>query len=107
MSLRNLVTVPRYPAVVEGKVNVNLEQAVQTQRRSRDIAVLFIFNLGAKWEWVVNATPRPLYSLERDPVPFVQQVGWTSGPVWMYAENVAPAGIRSADPSPRSKSIPI
>jgi len=23
------------------------------------------FNLGARWEWVVNATPRPLYPRER------------------------------------------
>jgi hypothetical protein len=28
------------------------------------------FNLGARWGWVVNATPRPLYPQER-PVPIV------------------------------------
>jgi len=44
MSLRNLVTVPRYPGVVKVKVNIPLVQAMQNQRRSRDIA-LFIFNL--------------------------------------------------------------
>jgi len=27
------------------------------------IAILF-FNLGARWRWVVSATPRPLYSRE-------------------------------------------
>jgi len=26
--------------------------------------LLFFLNLGAKWEWVVNATPRPLYPYE-------------------------------------------
>ena len=38
---------------------------------------------------VVNTTPRPLYTRERDPVPIVQEVGWTSGLVWMAAENLA------------------
>jgi len=38
--------------------------------------------------WVVNATPQPVYS-EKDPVPIVQEAGWTSGPVWMGAENLA------------------
>jgi hypothetical protein len=26
---------------------------------------------------------------ERDPVPFVQQVGWATGPVWTGEENIA------------------
>ena len=29
------------------------------------------FNLGARWRWVVNATPRLLNSRERNPVPTV------------------------------------
>jgi hypothetical protein len=33
----------------------------------RGIANSF-FNNGATWGWVVNATPRPLYPRERDPV---------------------------------------
>jgi hypothetical protein len=36
--------------------------------------------------WVLNATPRPLYPRERDPVPTVQEAGWTSVPVWTGAE---------------------
>jgi hypothetical protein len=42
------------------KVKVNLLQATKTQRRSRGMDLLFL-NLGARWEWVVNTTPRPLY----------------------------------------------
>ena len=38
------------------------------------------FNLGAGWELVVNATPRPLYTQER--VPLVHEAGWARGPVW-------------------------
>ena len=44
---------------------------------------------------MVNATPRPLYSRERDPVPTVQEAGRAPGPVWTGAENLAPTGIRS------------
>jgi len=32
--------------------------------------------------WVFNATPRPLYLLERDLAPFVQEAGWASRPIW-------------------------
>jgi len=53
-------------------------------------------------ECVVNATLRPLYTLEIDPVPFVQEAGWTPGPVWAGAENLALTGIRSPDPPARS-----
>jgi hypothetical protein len=44
--------------------------------------------------WVVNATPRPLYPRERDPVHFVQEAGWAPGPFWTCAENFASTGIR-------------
>ena len=33
--------------------------------------------------------------LGKDPVPIVQEAGWTPGPVWTGAENLAPTGIRS------------
>jgi len=38
------------------------------------------------------STPSPGYFTprERDPVPLVQQGGWTPGPVWMGAEILAP-----------------
>jgi hypothetical protein len=56
------------------KVNVKVkfaqEEALKIQRRRRGKAVLF-FNFGARWEWVANATPRPLYTRERNPVPIV------------------------------------
>jgi hypothetical protein len=52
------------------KVKVSLEQVMKAQRGSRGIALLF-FNLGARWGWVVNSTPRPLYPRERDRIPIV------------------------------------
>jgi hypothetical protein len=48
-----------------------LQQAVKAQRGSTGIALYCFFNLGARWEWVVSATPRPLYPRERDPVHIV------------------------------------
>jgi hypothetical protein len=85
------------------KVNLKftIEQVTKAQRWSRGIALLF-FNLGARWGWVVNATPRPLYP-GKDPVPIVQEAGWAPGPVWMAAKNLAPTGIRSADRTAHSE----
>ena len=40
-----------------------LEQAMKAERGSGSITLLFL-NLGARWGWVVNATPRSLYPRE-------------------------------------------
>jgi hypothetical protein len=45
--------------------------------------------------------PAALYP-GKDPVPIVQEVGWTPGPVWTGEENLAPTGIRSPDRPARS-----
>jgi hypothetical protein len=37
-----------------------LEQATKVHKGSRSIVLLFLY-LGARWGWVVNATPRPFY----------------------------------------------
>jgi hypothetical protein len=40
------------------------------------------------------STPRPsLFTAENDPVPIVQEAGWTAGPVWTGEENLAPPGF--------------
>jgi hypothetical protein len=54
---------------------------------------------------VVNATPRPLYPWERDPIPIVQEARLDPGPVWTDAENLAPTGIRCPDRPSRSESL--
>ena len=54
---------------------------------------------------VVNATPRPLYPWERDPVAIVQEAVWVPGPLWTAAENLAPNGIRYPDRPSRGKSL--
>jgi len=42
-----------------------------TAQRGVKIYLYCFFTLGARWEWVVNGTPRPLDALGRDPVPVV------------------------------------
>ena len=59
---------------------------MMAQRGNRGTAPLFLY-LGVKSRWVVNATPRPLYPRERDPVHIVQEAGWAPGPVWTGAKN--------------------
>ena len=51
--------------MVKVKVKFTLEQTTKAQR------VYFFFNLRARWVCVDNATPRPLYPQERDPVPIL------------------------------------
>jgi hypothetical protein len=53
-----------YEASVKVKVKFTIEHAMKTQKRSRTLTYSF-FNLGARWGWVVNVTPRPLYPRER------------------------------------------
>ena len=36
-----------------------------------DIYLYSLLNLGARWVWMVSATPRPLYPRERETVPIV------------------------------------
>ena len=40
--------------------------------------------------WGVSVTPRPLFTPGKDPVPIVQEAGWTPGPFWTGAKNLAP-----------------
>ena len=44
------------------------------------------FNLGARFGWLINATPRPLYLRKK-------RSRWAPWPVWASAENLAPTGI--------------
>jgi hypothetical protein len=71
---------------------------------STDIPLVF-HDLGTRWGWVVNVTPRPPLPPGKDPVPIVQEAGWDPGPVWIGAENLAPTGIRSPELPARSESL--
>jgi len=64
-----------------------LEEAMKTQSGRNS----FSFNIGARWGWVVNATPRPLYPRERPGTHCTRS--WVGpGPVWTGAKNLAFTG---------------
>jgi len=50
------------------------------QRVGRGIAVLF-HDRGTRRGWVVSSTPGPHFTPGKDPVPILQEAGWTPGPV--------------------------
>jgi len=51
------------------------------QRVGRGIALLF-HDRGTRRESVVSSAPRPHFTPGKDPVPILQEAGWTPGPVW-------------------------
>jgi hypothetical protein len=74
-------------------------QTTKALRESSGIALLFL-DLGTRRGSGVSVTPQPLSTPGKDPVPIVQEAGWTPGPVWTGAENLAPH--RDSIPGPSS-----
>jgi hypothetical protein len=62
-------------------------------------------DLGTRTGWWVSVTPRPLSAPGKDPVPIVQEAGWTPGPVWTGTKILTPIGIRFPDRPARSQSL--
>jgi hypothetical protein len=60
----------------------------------------YIFNLGARWGWVVNTNPGQLYDREGEAIPILQGAEWAPGLFCSGAKNIALRGIGSPD-SPR------
>ena len=73
--------------------------------RGVEVDLYSFFNPGARYGRVVNATPLPLYSRERDSVFIVQEAELPPGPVWTVAENFTSIGIRSPYCPARSESL--
>jgi hypothetical protein len=89
----------------EKKLKITLEQAIKT-RGGVEVHLYSFFNLDARWMYLVNATPLPLYPLERDPLPIVPEAGWAQRLACTFAANTATTGIRSPDRPARSESPP-
>ena len=54
---------------------------------------------------MVSSTPRPHFTPGKKTVPILHESGWTPGPIWTCAENLAHTGIRSPDPPTRNQSL--
>jgi len=99
------VTVCRWPCGMQVYMvkNCTLVQALRLCT-GRGIALLFLDH-GTRREWGVSVTPRPLFTPGKDPVPIVQEAGWSPGPLWTGADNLVPTGIRSPGRTARSQSL--
>ena len=91
------------------KVKCTLVQALRlctgrTAHRSRGIALLFLDHGTGRCE---GSASRPSLSLPpgKDPVPIVQEAGWSPGPVWTGAENLAPHRDSIPDRPARNQSL--
>jgi len=74
-----------------------------TAQRGVKIYLYCFFTLGARWEWVVNTTPRPLDAQGRDPVPVVP-VDPTAG-LDGCGKPLPTTGFRSLDPPARRETV--
>jgi len=81
------------------------KEKVKITRGGVEVHLYSSFNLDARQSYLVNTTRRPLYHLERDPLPIVPEAGWAPGPVCTVAANPAATGIRCPDRSARSESL--
>jgi len=61
----------------------------------------YFLNLGARWGYVVNATPRPLFTLGK----LCRRLGGTHGWSGRVRKISPPDGIRSSDRPARSESL--
>jgi len=68
------------------------------QRVCKGIALLF-HDHNTRRGWVVISTRRPHFTPGKDPVPILQEAGWTPGPVWTGG-NLVHTGIQSRSIQP-------
>ena len=68
------------------------------QRVGRGIALLF-HDRGTRRGWVVSSTPQSNFTLGKERVPILQEVGWAPGRSGRV-ENLVPTGIRSRTVQP-------
>ena len=63
---------------VKGKV---IPSQARCDPEGRGIALLF-HDRGTRRGRVVSSTPRPHFTLRKDPLPILQEAGWAPGPIW-------------------------
>jgi hypothetical protein len=89
--------------MVGKKVKVPCKRPRRARDGGRGTALLFLYFGARRGGW---SAPRPgRFTPGKNPVPIVQEAGWTPGPVWTCVKNLAPTGIRSPDRPARSQSL--
>jgi len=66
---------------IKVKVKISRYRAGVTQRAGKGIALLFHDHSTRRW-CVVSSMPRPHFTPGKNPVPILQEAGWTQWPVW-------------------------
>lgn len=89
---------------IKVKVKVTLNRTWRS-RGGVDIKLRSFFNLGSRWKWVVNATPRLLYPRGRPCTHTKEAAGWAPLPVWMGTGNLISIRIQSPDDPAHSESL--
>jgi len=76
------------------------QSSPKRQKRTGGVEVYLCsyFNLGARWEWVANATIRLLHILQKARESVLQKAGRSSTLVWKVTENSADTGARKPEP---------
>jgi len=72
---------PGTPCIYIYKVKFSHYRPCVAQRVCRGIALL-LHDRDTRRGWVVSSTPRPHFTLGKDPVPILQEARWAPGPVW-------------------------
>jgi hypothetical protein len=98
------------PVAVRPKTHVcslliaGLVGCMQAYRGSKGIATL-ILNLGTRYGWVVNITPRQLSGGKEPRYPIDQEARWAPEPVLKFRKtrkSLVPGGLRTPDRTTRS-----
>ena len=82
------------------------------QRVGRGIALL-LHERGTRRGWVVSSTPQPHFTPGKDPVPILQEAGWTPALVWTavksrpHRDSVPDRPARSPVPIPTELPGPL
>jgi len=88
---------------IKVKVKFSRYRPGLARRVGRGIALLF-HDRGTRRGWVVISTPRPQFNPGKDPIPILQEAGWTPGPVWTGGKSL-PHRHSISDRPARSQSL--
>ena len=86
------------------KKNFTLEQAMKAHRGA-EVYLYSFFNLGARWGWMVNAMPLPLYPSGKTRYSMYRRLGTPLGRSGRVRKISPPTGIRSPDCPAHSESL--